>query len=96
MAEFNVKCNWLRYKFNADFQPREATSSVTKKKCVCTVPPGITSRNSHSSNLVYLITCDFCHLQYVVETAHKLHEIFNGNKNAFCHPKKKSIVIAVF
>ena len=51
------------------------------------IPPTILSLNYHS-NLIYLITCDPCHLQYVGETVQSLNERSNWHKSGFCHPKK--------
>ena len=41
------------------------------------VPAGSTYRNDHSSNLVYLITCNKCKFQYVGETSQNLNKRFN-------------------
>ena len=48
-SKFNItKCNPLRCKFKADFQPRDkAVGSVTKLMYDFVVPSEITSLNSH-------------------------------------------------
>ena len=69
-SKYNMtKCNSLRSKSKADSQPgSKAVTSVTKRMCDCIVSPGATLLNCHPSNLVYLITCDLCDLQFVSET----------------------------
>ena len=63
-------------------------SSVTKRSYDCIIPPGTISLNCHSSDVIYLITCEQCFLQYVGETVQKLNERFNLHKTGFRHPKK--------
>ena len=44
--------------------------------------------NCHSSNVIYLITCNDCHLQYVGETVQKLNERFAGHTIGLNKPDK--------
>ena len=86
-SNFNLtRCNSLRCKFKADFQARyKAVSSVIKE---CVVPPRLASVYSHSSNLVYFIACDGCHIQYVGKIVQNLSERFNGHKTGYLHSEK--------
>ena len=52
----------------------------------CIVPPGNNSLNCHSPNVVYLLTCSNCKLQYVGETALKISERFNWHRSCFKYP----------
>ncbi len=87
------RCGSKRCKFQNKFSPsNQVLSSVTNRKYDCIVPDGTTYLNCHSSNLVYLITCNNCSLEYVGETVQKLNErfafhntcILNPNKYGFC------------
>ena len=83
------RCNSKRCQFQHDFQPSDkVVSTVTKRVYDCVVPPGTVYLNCHSSNLIYLITCSNCCLQYVGETVQKLNERFNFHKTGFRHPQK--------
>ena len=43
--------------FNYNFQPPDKFfSSATNRTYDCTLPPGTTSFNCHSENIIYLIT----------------------------------------
>lgn len=66
-SEFKLtRFNSFRCKFKEHFQTTDkVVNSVTKRMYDCIVPPEITSLNCHSSNLVYLIACDVCHIQDV-------------------------------
>ena len=44
--------------------------------------------NCHSPNVIYLITCTNCHLQYVGETALKLNLRFNNHRQGISKPEK--------
>ena len=52
------------------------------------IPASIDSLDCNSSNVIYLITCRKCNLQYVGETAQKLRERFNHHTSCFRHPEK--------
>jgi hypothetical protein len=41
-----------------------------------------------SPNVVYLLTCQKCQLQYVGETMQQLNERFGGHRSGFNHPEK--------
>ena len=47
-------------------------STTTKRMYNVIVPPGSTYINCHSVNLIYLLTCNNCSLQYVGETVRSL------------------------
>ena len=66
----------------------KVVSTVTKRFYDCIVPSGITYIDCHSSNVIYLITCNKCFLQYVGETAQQLNARFNGHRTGIKHPKK--------
>ena len=63
-------------------------SSCTKRVVDCIVPPGSTYINCHSSNVVYLITCDNCFIQYVGETVQKINKRFNWHRTGLKNPEK--------
>ena len=46
--------------------------------------------NDHSSNVVYLITCNKCKLQYVGETSKNLNKRFNWHNSCFRNPNAYS------
>ena len=52
------------------------------------VTNGFVYINCHSSNLVYLLTCDNCGLQYVGETVQKLSERFSGQRAGLKMPEE--------
>ena len=84
-SKYNItRCDSLRCKFKYEFYPRDKmVSSVTKRSYDCIIPPGTISLNCHTSNVIYLITCEQCFLQYVGETVQKLNERFNLHKTGF-------------
>ena len=83
------KCKSKRCKFQSQFQPTDKIlSTVTKRLHDCVSPPGTVYLNCHTSNVIYLITCNRCYLQYVGETAQKLNERINFHKTGFRHPTK--------
>ena len=49
-------------------------STVTKRVYDVVVAPGETKINCHSVNLIYLLTCDNCAIQYIGETVTQLSE----------------------
>ena len=57
--------------------------TTTNRLYKCIVPAGSTYVNDHSSNMVYLITCNKCELQYVGETSQNLNKIFNWHNCCF-------------
>ena len=64
----------------------KVVSSSTRRLYVCIVPPGNNSLNCHSPNVVYLLTCSNCKLQYVGDTALKISERFNWHRSCFKYP----------
>ena len=69
--------------------PRDlACSSVTNRLYKCIVPPGNTELSCSSTNLIYLLTCDNCRLQYVGETVEKLSHRFSGHRVGILNPSK--------
>ena len=77
---FNM-CNTLSTK-------DQFVSSSTHRIYESTIPPEITCLDCNSSNVIYLITCKKCCLQYVGETAQKLRERFNHHNSCIKHPEK--------
>ena len=66
------RCGSKRCLFQHKFFPKnKCISSVTFRDYDCIVPPGTIYLNCHSSNVIYLITCSKCSLQYVGETVQK-------------------------
>ena len=55
-------------------------SNITQKNCKVVNHTG-EYLNCHSQNVVYLLTCKVCNLQYVGETAQPLHKRINGHRN---------------
>jgi len=69
--------------------PRDlACSSVTNRLYKCIVPPGNMGVNCASTNLIYLLTCDNCRLQYVGETVCTVRQRFCGHRTGFTNPTK--------
>ena len=67
-----------RCQFQNKFIPvNNILSTTTNRLYKCIVPAGSTYVNDHSSNVVYLITCNRCKLQYVGETSQNLNKRFN-------------------
>ena len=85
------RCGAKRCQFQHKFSPQDRVlSTATKRVYNCIVPPGSTYINGHSSNVVYLITCDKCKLQYVGETCQNLNKRFNWHSSCFKNPSKYS------
>ena len=63
-------------------------STSTHRVYESVIPPDIDHLNCNSSNVIYLITCRKCRLQYVGETAQKLRERRNHHDSCFSHPEK--------
>ena len=83
------RCKSKRCLLKHKFIPQDKFfSTVTNRVYDCIVPPGTVYINEHSSNVIYLITCDRCWLQYVGETCQKLNERFNWHNSCFRYPKK--------
>lgn len=84
-----TRCNSRKCKFQFKFFPADyVVSSVTLRKYACVRPCSNEYVNCHSSNVVYLITCLKCALQYVGETSQKLNERFAFHLTCLLHPEK--------
>ena len=79
---------WLKHcQFQNKFVPvNNVLSTATNRLYKCIVPAGSTCLNDHSSNVVYLITCNKCKLQYVGETSQNLNKRFNWHNSCFKKP----------
>ena len=85
------KCNSNRCLFQKKFITIDRFKSTTTGRIYdVVVPPGTIYLNDHTSNVIYLITCDRCRLQYVGETCQKLNERFNCHTSAMRNPSKLS------
>ena len=63
-------------------------SSSTHRVYEATIPDDITSINCNCTNVIYLITCRKCRLQYVGETAQLLRERIRHHNSCINHPEK--------
>ena len=85
------RCRSKRCLFQKKFFPQDRIVSTTTNRIYnCIVPPGTTYLNDHSSNVIYLITCNKCKLQYVGETCLKLNERFNIHNSSLRNPSNSS------
>ena len=83
------KCNSKKCGLNPNFLARDkAVSSCTCRVYDCITPPGTIYVNCHSRNVIYLLTCSTCGLQYVGETSQKLNERFSGHRSGIRNPQK--------
>ena len=83
------KCNFARCQLRDHFLlTDEIKSSSTMRIYKAVLPTGTEKLTCHSSNLVYLLTCSNCGLQYVGETAQQLNARFNGHRVGMKNPKK--------
>ena len=83
------KCKSKRCLLNKCFSAKDkAVSSASKRLFDCIVPAGSSYIDCHSANVIYLITCNNCHLQYVGETVQKLNERFGWHRSGFKYPDK--------
>ena len=72
-----------------EFVPRDkAISSCTKRTYDCITPPGTIYVDCHSANLIYLLTCMKCGLQYVGETVQQLNARFTMHRTGIKMPEK--------
>lgn len=62
-------------------------SSCTHRIYKSEIPSNIDKINCNTGNLIYLITCQKCSLQYVGETCLKLRERFNLHRSCIAHPE---------
>ena len=63
-------------------------SSSTHRIYKSVIPSNIKKIDCNTSNLIYLITCNKCYLQYVGETCLRLRERFNHHNSCIAHPEK--------
>ena len=63
-------------------------STSTHRVYQAIIPSDVEIVNCNSSNVIYLITCKKCRLQYVGETVQKLRERRNHHDSCFHHPEK--------
>ena len=63
-------------------------SSSTHRIYKTIIPSKLNHVDCNTSNLIYLITCRKCSLQYVGETCQKLRERFNHHRSCIAHPDK--------
>ena len=83
------RCSDKRCQFKHQFYPTDKFfSSVTKRVYDCVLPAGTRYIDCHSANVIYLITCSKCKLQYVGETIQQLNKRFNWHKSGFRDPVK--------
>ena len=63
-------------------------SSSTHRVYEATIPPNIPPLDCNATNVIYLITCRKCRLQYVGETAQLLRDHLRHHKSGMKHPEK--------
>ena len=54
---------------------------------------GVTACNTF--NVIYMIQCRLCNLQYIVETKHRFKDLFNGHRRPILNPSGSYIQTAV-
>ena len=90
-AKCIYKCKLKRCQMKNIFAAQDKVLSTCSKRIYdCIVPPGTVYIDCHTANVIYLITCSRCQLQYVGETVQKINERINWHKSCFRHPKKYS------
>lgn len=83
------KCKSARCGLKSHFLARDKSiSSCTKRTYDCITPPGTVYIDCHSTNVIYLITCSTCGLQYVGETAQQLNARFTSHRAGIKTPDK--------
>lgn len=76
-----------RWQFQNKIIPvKNMLSTTTNRLHKITVPAGSTYVNDRFSNVVYLITCDKCKLQYIGETSQDLNKRINWHNSCFKNP----------
>ena len=63
-------------------------SSSTHRIYQSIIPSDVASLDCNCGNVIYLITCQKCCLQYVGETAQKIRERFRHHRGCMNHPEK--------
>ena len=80
------RCGSKCCQFQNKFVPvNNILSTTTNRLYRCIIPSGSTYVNDHSSNVVYVITCNKCKLQYVREIFQNFKR-FNGHNSCFRNP----------
>ena len=70
-------------KLKQNFIARDrCVSSCSLRSYPCITPPGTLYVNCHTSNVIYLITCCKCGLQYVGETVMKINDRFRKHRGS--------------
>ena len=77
-------CNMCHILSTADHFVSTSTHRIYKAE----IPSSVDKVDCNSCNLIYLITCRRCALQYVGETCQKLRVRFNFHKAGISHPEK--------
>ena len=81
------RCGSKRCQFQNRFvSVNDILSTTTNRLYKRIVPAGSTYINDHSANVVYLITCNICKLQYVGETSQNINKISNWHNSCFRNP----------
>ena len=81
------RCGSKRFQFQNKFVPvNNILSTTTNRLYKCIVPASSIYVNDHSSNVLYLITCNKYKLQYVGETSQNLNKRFNWHNSCFRNP----------
>ena len=82
-------CKYNNCKLRKQFFARnDVVSSCTKRVYECITPPGSVYIDCNTPNVIYLITCNNCSLQYVGETVQRLNERFTGHRQGMKSPEK--------
>ena len=82
-------CKSTRCKLRDQFLAKDrVVSSCTKRIYDCITPPASVYIDCNSPNVIYLITCSNCKLQYVGETVQKLNARFNKHRQGIKSPEK--------
>jgi len=59
------------------------TNKITNKSYKVVNPTG-EDLNCHSQNIIYLLSCSSCNIQYVGETAYPMHKRMNQHRTSKC------------
>ena len=62
---------------------KKFTSNVTNKSYTIVNPTGV-DLNCHSPNIIYLLSCNTCNIQYIGETAYPMHLRMNQHRTSKC------------
>ena len=85
------RCKSSLCKLRKDFFPSDrVVSSSTQRVYDVICPPGTMNLSCNSTNLVYLLTCTKCSLQYVGETIQGLNQRFSEHRQGIENSSAKS------